>query len=169
MPKKASKPATPQSIPEPNTLENKEEISDILIAISVLTRSLAERIRESARDPENNISKTIVEKKSSEPIRDATNTTINETTESTEPIVQEIEGDISSPEDIVEPDTSNLTTPPEPPTLTTVRQILANLSRAGHTEEVRLLLQKHGATKLSEIEPENYPALLADAAEISNT
>ena len=34
---------------------------------------------------------------------------------------------------------------------------------AGHTAEVKELLNKHGADKLSEIDPSEYPALLADA------
>ena len=44
-----------------------------------------------------------------------------------------------------------------------VRAVLADKSRGGHTAEVRSLLQKYGASKLSEISPANYKALLADA------
>ena len=57
------------------------------------------------------------------------------------------------------------TSAPAPMALTfeTVRAALAEKSRAGHTEAVRGLLEKHGAAKLSEINPENYAALLADA------
>ena len=51
----------------------------------------------------------------------------------------------------------------KPLTLEEVRAVLAEKSRAGHTEEVRELLKKHGADKLSEIDPVEYPALLADA------
>ena len=51
----------------------------------------------------------------------------------------------------------------KPLTLEEVRAVLAEKSRAGHTEEVRELLKKHGADKLSEIDPAKYPALLADA------
>ena len=40
---------------------------------------------------------------------------------------------------------------------------MAEKSRSGHTEEVRELLAKHGADKLSGIDPAEYPALLADA------
>ena len=40
--------------------------------------------------------------------------------------------------------------------------VLAEKSRSGHTAEVRTLLQKHGADKLSEIDPAEYPALLAE-------
>lgn len=51
----------------------------------------------------------------------------------------------------------------KPLTLEEVRAVLAEKSRSGHTEEVRELLNKHGADKLSEIDPEEYPALLAEA------
>lgn len=48
-------------------------------------------------------------------------------------------------------------------TLEEVRMVLAEKSRAGHTAEVRALLVKHGADKLSDIDPTRYPVLLADA------
>lgn len=59
-------------------------------------------------------------------------------------------------------------TPPKPPatppiTLEQVRAVLASKSQDGFTAEVRALLQKHGAPKLSEIAPDRYAALLADA------
>ena len=47
-------------------------------------------------------------------------------------------------------------------TLTEIRGILAEKSRNGKTAEVKALLIKHGADKLSDIKPEEYPALLAD-------
>ena len=60
-----------------------------------------------------------------------------------------------------EPESSE---PAEPPlTLEQVRAVLAEKSRAGHTAEVKALLTKHGADKLSDIDPAQYPALLADA------
>ena len=48
------------------------------------------------------------------------------------------------------------------PTLEDVRAVLADASRKGHTAEVRSLLQKYGSKKLSEVDPSNYKALLAD-------
>ena len=51
----------------------------------------------------------------------------------------------------------------KPLTLEEVRAVLAEKSRAGHTAEVRELLNKHGADKLSEIDPAEYAALLAEA------
>lgn len=44
-----------------------------------------------------------------------------------------------------------------------VRAVLAEKSQAGFTAEVRGLLEKHGAPKLSQIDSENYTALLSDA------
>jgi hypothetical protein len=49
-----------------------------------------------------------------------------------------------------------------------VRAVLAEKSRAGHTAEVRALLQKYGAEKLSAVDPANYEALMKDAEVIGN-
>ena len=49
-----------------------------------------------------------------------------------------------------------------------VRAVLAEKSRAGHTAEIRALLKKYGAAKLSEIDPANYEALLQDAEVIGD-
>ena len=64
-------------------------------------------------------------------------------------------------------------TEPEPPakkelTLEEVRAVLADKSRAGFTEQVKELLKKHGADKLSAVDPAEYKALLADAEVIGN-
>ena len=48
-------------------------------------------------------------------------------------------------------------------TLEQVRAVLADKSRAGHTAAIRDLLQKYGASKLSQVDPKNYEALLRDA------
>ena len=48
-------------------------------------------------------------------------------------------------------------------TLEAVRAVLADKSRAGFTAQIRSLLQKYGADKLSGINPANYKDLLADA------
>lgn len=56
-------------------------------------------------------------------------------------------------------------TSPEPGpvlTLEAVRAILADKSRAGFTVQIRSLLQKYGAEKLSGIDPANYKALLEE-------
>ena len=51
----------------------------------------------------------------------------------------------------------------KPVTLEQVRAVLADKSQQGLTAEVRTLLEKYGAPKLSQIDPEHFSALLADA------
>ena len=53
-------------------------------------------------------------------------------------------------------------------TLEQVRAVLADKSRAGHTAEIRVLLQKYGASRLSGVDPASYEALLADAEVLGN-
>lgn len=48
-------------------------------------------------------------------------------------------------------------------TLEAVRAVLAEKSRDGKTQEVRALLNKHGADKLSAITDEKLPILLQEA------
>ena len=45
-------------------------------------------------------------------------------------------------------------------TLEEVRAVLAEKSRLGSTDKIRELLLKHGASKLSDISPSEYPSLL---------
>lgn len=49
-----------------------------------------------------------------------------------------------------------------------VRAVLADKSRAGYTAQVRELLAKYGASKLSAVDPANYATLLADAEVLGN-
>ena len=56
----------------------------------------------------------------------------------------------------------------KPITLEDVRAVLAEKSRNGHTAKIRELLEKHGAAKLSEIDPQKYSALLAEAEVLGN-
>lgn len=51
----------------------------------------------------------------------------------------------------------------KPLTLEDVRPVLAQKSIEGHTAEVQALIRKHGAEKLSQIDPADYAALLAEA------
>lgn len=48
-------------------------------------------------------------------------------------------------------------------TLEEVRAVLAEKSRLGSTDKIRELLLKHGASKLSDISPSEYPSLLKSA------
>ncbi|WP_443658817.1 hypothetical protein [Dialister hominis] len=43
-----------------------------------------------------------------------------------------------------------------------VRKVLAERSRAGYTTQIRELLLKYGASKLSAVDPKDYEALLFD-------
>lgn len=72
-----------------------------------------------------------------------------------------------------EPDEAAQSEKPAPPkeakptakavTLEQVRAVLADKSQEGFTADVRALLEKYGASKLSQIDPANYAALLTDA------
>lgn len=53
-------------------------------------------------------------------------------------------------------------------TLEKVRSVLAQKSEAGYTAKVRAIIQKYGASRLSEIDPKDYKAVIADAEEIGN-
>lgn len=61
------------------------------------------------------------------------------------------------------------TTPAGPAlTLESVRAVLAEKSRSGFTDQIRALLLKHGADRLSGIDPARYTELLADAEELNH-
>lgn len=49
------------------------------------------------------------------------------------------------------------------PMLEEVRAVLAEKTRAGLTDQVRGLIEKYGAERLSEVNPKDYLALLKDA------
>lgn len=52
-------------------------------------------------------------------------------------------------------------------TLEEVRSVLTALSAEGKTTQVRNLIEKYGATKLSEIDPVFYKELMEDAKNVS--
>ena len=49
-----------------------------------------------------------------------------------------------------------------------VRAVCAEKSRAGFTAEVKSIITKHGADKLSAIKPEEYAAVLAEVEVLGN-
>lgn len=53
-------------------------------------------------------------------------------------------------------------------TLEEVRTVLTEKSRNGFTAEIKELLKKYGASKLSEVDSKNYEALLKDTEELNN-
>lgn len=56
----------------------------------------------------------------------------------------------------------------KPLTLEDVRAVCADKSRKGFTAEVKAVLTKHGADKLSEVDPTEYKALLAEVEVLGN-
>jgi len=57
--------------------------------------------------------------------------------------------------------------PAEPqPKFEEVRAVLAGMSRKGYTDQIRDLLKKYGADKLSAVDPGQYRVLLHDAEEM---
>ena len=57
---------------------------------------------------------------------------------------------------------------PKPLTLEEVRAVLAEKSRAGFTAEVKAIIIKYGADKLSAVKPEDYAAVLAEVEVLGN-
>ena len=53
-------------------------------------------------------------------------------------------------------------------TLPEVRAILAEKSRAGFTAQIKELLLKHGADKLSAVDASEYAVLVAEAEALGN-
>lgn len=47
-----------------------------------------------------------------------------------------------------------------------LRSVLSKKSRDGHTDKVKALIEKYGASRLSEVKEEDYTALLAEAEAI---
>lgn len=72
-----------------------------------------------------------------------------------------------TPAPVPAPETPPAPVPADPPpkaiTLEDVRAVLAEKSHDGYTDQVRGLLQKYGAEKLSGVAPKHYAALLKDA------
>lgn len=52
--------------------------------------------------------------------------------------------------------------------LENVRTVLAEISRSGKTAQMKELLGRFGASKLSDVKPEDYADLLAAAKEVKN-
>ena len=66
-------------------------------------------------------------------------------------------------DELPQPEPTNPEPPTKPVTLAEVRAVLANKSRAGFTEEVKQLVMKHGAEKLSGVPESEYAALMKEA------
>ena len=64
------------------------------------------------------------------------------------------------------PDPEDPAEQPNPLELAEVRAFLADKSRDGHTEAIRAIILRHGSGKLSEVDPGEYAAILAEAREL---
>ena len=51
----------------------------------------------------------------------------------------------------------------QPATLEGIRALMAQKTQEGKAKEIKELLQKYGAAKLSAVKPEDYPALMQEA------
>ena len=51
----------------------------------------------------------------------------------------------------------------QPATLEGIRALMAQKTQEGKSKEIKELLQKYGAAKLSAVKPEDYPALMQEA------
>ena len=76
-------------------------------------------------------------------------------------LVTEVEGKTTPPEEEKKPEV-------KAPTLEDVRTVLAEISRNGKTAEMKALLGKYGATRLSEVKAEDYQSLLSAAKELKD-
>lgn len=89
--------------------------------------------------------------------------TRKELQEAAEKITQHTQQELSTTEDISK---SELKQEPEPSQQITLEQIrikLASLAQAGKQAQVKELIAKFGGKKLTDIPPEKYPELLAEA------
>ena len=139
-----------------------EDIVDVLTAISVVSKRLASNLtiarqQSKFREEENHMSRMSDMAQTIEELRSAA-AAISDAADwltkvfSSEPQAEDAPA-----------------SPPEPElTLEQVRAVLADKSRQGHTAEIRALLQKYGASKLSQIDPAHYKALLAEAEVLTN-
>ena len=120
-----------------------EELIDVLTAISVVSMRLA-------RNKTSEMQSTIQE------LRDMA-VAINE-------IADQLFSVFSSKAEEAAPEA-----PAEkPPTLEEVRAILAEKARAGFTSEVRELLGRYGADRLSAADPKHYAAIVKEAEVLGN-
>ena len=126
-----------------------KELIDTLLAISVVSQRLAKKLSR--------------EEKKMEPIMKV----INALSALTAALQQTTDNYLNTFETIYDPE-KDKPVAEEKPTPQTVdfiqlRKRLSEISRTGHTEEIKELLLKHGAEKLSELNESDYATVLAEA------
>lgn len=75
-------------------------------------------------------------------------------------------GNLDDYEEIYNPEKDESSAAPEPVTFVQLRSRLAEISRDGHTNEVKLLITKYGSNKLSDVPENKYAELLAEAEKL---
>ncbi len=77
-------------------------------------------------------------------------------------LYQQFSGTTEEAEPAPEPETPQAEPEKKELKLEDMRAVLAERSRAGYTAQIRELLHKYGASKLSAVDPKDYEALLFD-------
>lgn len=86
-------------------------------------------------------------------------------------ISEELKNLFNNSEDVQEKETKPTEEAPKKEktlSLEDVRAVMADRSRKGYTAEVKALLTKRGVNRLSDVDPKEYAALLAEAEVIGN-
>lgn len=144
----------------PNKAVTDEELIGVLTAISVVSRRLARKLIQLNQTSQSQKGGNVMSKMSE---MEATIRELRDIASSINDIANWLTGAFSGTEEAAPA--------PEPEkalTLEEVRAILAEKSRDGFTAQIRDLLLKYGAKKLSEVDPASYKALVADAEVLGN-
>lgn len=72
------------------------------------------------------------------------------------------------PHDTAQAEVAEPPNPTKKVTIEEVRAVLVPLTQKGLGAEIRAIFQKYGAGKLSEVKPEDYEAVIAEAEELKN-
>ena len=144
----------------PNKAVTDEELIGVLTAISVVSRRLARKLIQLNQTSQSQEGGNVMSRMSE---MEATIRELWDIASSINDIANWLTGAFSGSEEAAPA--------PEPEkalTLEEVRAILAEKSRDGFTAQIRDLLLKYGAKKLSEVDPASYKALVADAEVLGN-
>ena len=83
--------------------------------------------------------------------------------EVSEVVANTINDEVQAKEDVVKEETISKNDKPETVTIEQVRTVMAKKSQAGKTADVKELLERFKARKLSEVDPKDYKELLEAA------
>lgn len=120
-------------------MNNINQLIDVIKYLRLLADSLQKLYEDNINDDE---------------IADVTNTVSN--------------SNINNAATITDNTTSSLDVKSDKISLEDVRMVLAEKSKAGFTDDVRAIINKHAANKLSDIEPSEYADVIREAEVIGN-